>query len=572
MKRFIVFFLTAFLSATTLFAQGVTYNTTLYGARLYAGNRGSGCWGYSDTVMVGGQPRIRELAFFGCFRGVSIVDITSPTLRELALIPTQSTSPTDGGNSWREIRTSGKYAYITTEAAGGGLQIVDLLPDPNNPDSVRLVTKFTTGGTNNNQHNLGSNAGFAWESSNYLYLCGGGVTQGFGNSGGMAIYDVTNKTAPVLVSRYAPRYAHDVYVKNDTAYIANINSPSEGIDIVSVVDKANPVRLRTFTYPNAGTHNIWVTADSKYMITTDEIAPAGQNILRVHDVRNYNNIRVNVATYRNPVGPANAVVHNAYMRGNYAIMSYYTEGLKIVDLTEPEDPVEVGAFDAQGGSSGTWGCFPFYPSGKIIGSTIGTTGQSGTGKLVVVEFNNARAGIVYGRITSATTSQPIQGASITAIDFYNKARLSSAQGNYRIRTVQGNTKRFVISANGFRTDTVTVNVPTNNDSILVNYQMTSTMSAATENQTVARTFALEQNYPNPFNPSTEIRYQIAAASDVRLEVFDMLGRKVSTLVNERKPAGVYNATFNAANLSSGTYFYRLSAEGFVETRRMLLVK
>jgi hypothetical protein len=388
----------------------------------------------------------------------------------------------------------------------------------------------------------------------------------------MAIYDVTNKTAPVLVSRYAPRYAHDVYVKNDTAYIANINSPSEGIDIVSVVDKANPVRLRTFTYPNAGTHNIWVTADSKYMITTDEIAPAGQNILRVHDVRNYNNIRVNVATYRNPVGPANAVVHNAYMRGNYAIMSYYTEGLKIVDLTEPEDPVEVGAFDAQGGSSGTWGCFPFYPSGKIIGSTIGTTGQSGTGKLVVVEFNNARAGIVYGRITSASTSQPIQGASITAIDFYNKARLSSAQGNYRIRTVQGNTKRFVISANGFRTDTVTVNVPTNNDSILVNYQLTSTMSAATENQTVARTFALEQNYPNPFNPSTEIRYQIAAASDVRLEVFDMLGRKVSTLVNERKPAGVYNATFNAANLSSGTYFYRLSAEGFVETRRMLLVK
>jgi hypothetical protein len=85
-------------------------------------------------------------------------------------------------------------------------------------------------------------------------------------------------------------------------------------------------------------------------------------------------------------------------------------------------------------------------------------------------------------------------------------------------------------------------------------------------------FALEQNYPNPFNPTTGIRYQVAGTSDVRLEVFDMLGRKVATLVNERKAAGAYSVTFNAANLSSGIYFYRLQAGAFTETRKMMLIK
>jgi photosystem II stability/assembly factor-like uncharacterized protein len=92
-------------------------------------------------------------------------------------------------------------------------------------------------------------------------------------------------------------------------------------------------------------------------------------------------------------------------------------------------------------------------------------------------------------------------------------------------------------------------------------------------------FALEQNYPNPFNPSTGIRYQVSGVSDVRLEVFDMLGRKVSTLVNERQAAGSYQVNFNAANLASGTYLYRLEtrssgsqARSFTETKKMLLVK
>jgi photosystem II stability/assembly factor-like uncharacterized protein len=93
-------------------------------------------------------------------------------------------------------------------------------------------------------------------------------------------------------------------------------------------------------------------------------------------------------------------------------------------------------------------------------------------------------------------------------------------------------------------------------------------------------FVLDQNYPNPFNPSTSIRYTISSviASEtkqsqlVTLKVFDILGNEVATLVNEEKPAGSYEVKFNAAELSSGIYFYKLQAGSLVETKKMILMK
>jgi hypothetical protein len=90
--------------------------------------------------------------------------------------------------------------------------------------------------------------------------------------------------------------------------------------------------------------------------------------------------------------------------------------------------------------------------------------------------------------------------------------------------------------------------------------------------TAPKTFLLEQNYPNPFNPSTTIRYQLPVASEVKLEVYDVLGKKIATLVNERQSAGAYQVVWNASGLSSGTYFYRLQAGTFVETKKMIMVK
>jgi hypothetical protein len=85
-------------------------------------------------------------------------------------------------------------------------------------------------------------------------------------------------------------------------------------------------------------------------------------------------------------------------------------------------------------------------------------------------------------------------------------------------------------------------------------------------------FALAQNYPNPFNPKTVVSSQLPVASDVRLVIYDMLGQEVAVLVNERREAGTYADSFDASRLASGIYLYRLTAGGFVQSKKMLLVK
>jgi hypothetical protein len=85
-------------------------------------------------------------------------------------------------------------------------------------------------------------------------------------------------------------------------------------------------------------------------------------------------------------------------------------------------------------------------------------------------------------------------------------------------------------------------------------------------------FSLHQNYPNPFNPSTTIRYGLPRASQVTLTVYNALGQQVARLVNEQQPAGYHDAVFNANELASGVYFYKLQAGDFVQTKKLLLLK
>jgi hypothetical protein len=95
---------------------------------------------------------------------------------------------------------------------------------------------------------------------------------------------------------------------------------------------------------------------------------------------------------------------------------------------------------------------------------------------------------------------------------------------------------------------------------------------ATSPGSVPVSFALEQNYPNPFNPSTRIRYEVAEQSRVLLTIYNLLGERVSTVVDELRPAGRHVATWNAANMPSGVYFYTITAGSFTQTRKMVLMK
>jgi hypothetical protein len=93
-----------------------------------------------------------------------------------------------------------------------------------------------------------------------------------------------------------------------------------------------------------------------------------------------------------------------------------------------------------------------------------------------------------------------------------------------------------------------------------------------ENEIVANDFKLYQNYPNPFNPATIINYAIGSNQFVQLKVYDVLGNEVTTLVDEEKPTGTYEVSFDANALASGIYFYQLKAGNYIETKKMVLIK
>ena len=137
---------------------------------------------------------------------------------------------------------------------------------------------------------------------------------------------------------------------------------------------------------------------------------------------------------------------------------------------------------------------------------------------------------------------------------------------------------IVIMAENHRTGNVWKTVMKN--SIITNglqkAGFTSTTAVDDAGISLPENFALEQNYPNPFNPVTTIRYAVPvteyAAANVKLQVYDMLGTEVAALVNEKKSAGTYSIQFSAERLSSGVYFYRLSAGNYSSSKKMIILR
>ena len=168
------------------------------------------------------------------------------------------------------------------------------------------------------------------------------------------------------------------------------------------------------------------------------------------------------------------------------------------------------------------------------------------------------------------TKNPVVG-DWKEIRFETKAVTNRLTSFYKLRF-----ETWVVSPQpGYVSMSFDVDVLFGEDSLVVrivydNFDITS----VPRGNFVPTEFKLEQNYPNPFNPTTKIQYFVPIESGpVTLKVYDLLGREITTLVdNEQKPAGIYEVNFNASGLSSGTYFYELRTRNFVERKKMSLVK
>jgi len=363
----------------------------------------------------------REYGLIGTRNGTSIVDVTDPTA------PVEVAFISGPASSWREIQTYSTYAYVTTEG-GGGVQIIDL---SDLPRAAYLASVYDA--TVRNAHTL-----FIDQASGFAYINGATGTPSV-SRGGMNFLDLSSPVFPVEVGVYSTRYVHDSYVRNDIAYTAEINSRQ--FSIVDVSDKTNPRVLATKTYPNAFTHNVWLTDDGSYLLSTDETTVPGGR-LRLWDIRNFDDI-FQVGEYTTH---PQATIHNVHVKGDFAFASYYAEGLRVVDITDPTLPAEAGYYDTHPewitGFRGAWGCYPFLPSGNILISDI----QTG---LWVFSFDGTYAGRVRGVVRDATTGDPIEGARIT-LPGNNAPVTTNSAGEYGIGYIP-ETYRLTVEKPGFRT-------------------------------------------------------------------------------------------------------------------------
>ncbi|MFN0157624.1 MAG: choice-of-anchor B family protein [Bacteroidota bacterium] len=515
----------------------------------------SAIWGYTATDG-------REYALLGVNGsssvpypgGTSIIDITDEdNVRQVAFIPGLN-------SSWREMKTYKHYAYVVTEA-GGGVQIINLSQLPDTAWLVRSFNYSNGGKSISRSHSVSLHDGF-------LYLNGCANW----SPGGMVIFDLRNDPEnPQFAGEYQPEYIHDSYVLRDTIYGSAINSGG-GLVIADARNKSNITPIGKISYTGSGTHNAWVTKDRGYVVTTDEIGNTPKT-LKVWNIQNLPTIpTTTTATFTSTPGQ---IEHNITIRGDFAYVAWYSAGMVVVDLTNPPVPVLADAYDTSpstSGYSGVWGVYPFFPSGKVIAGDM----QNG---LWVFRFEGLQPR------QPVTLLEPQHDDTVggpVTLRWSKAADLSDDPHSYEIHIIGDNGDEMMTSA-----DTV-LEVPDLLPDqytwyIVTRDEWNNTASVDTFSFVLGNInsvtpagqphhFLLAQNYPNPFNPVTLIQYEIAKASHVSLKVFNVLGEEVAELVSGVNSPGVYQVSFDAERLASGLYFYRLQADGFVQTRKMVVMR
>ncbi|MDP5171136.1 MAG: choice-of-anchor B family protein [Bacteroidia bacterium] len=372
-------------------------------------------WGYVD-------PNGKEYALLGLTNGVAIIGLDNPSNPvELHFIP--------GATSvWRDLKTYSHYAYVSNET-GNGTLIIDLAGLPGS-----IVYKDTVLAGINTAHNL-------WIDGDQLYEVGTN-----NNGGGMARFDLgPDPWRPQLAGVYSERYVHDVYVRNDVAYAAEISAGF--LTIIDWTVPATPVVLSTTEYPNSFTHNTWLNDAGDVCFTTDEIEAGYIYSWDVSDPFN----PVQLDGIRSLLSEGQAIPHNVHVKDDFLITSYYRDGVQIVDASRPGNLIEVGHYDTNpldgAGFNGDWGAYPFLPSGLLLLSDI----EAG---LFVLQPSYQRACYLEGMVRDAATNAPIANVVVDILGLYNEDQ-SRTNGDYAVGTAIAGTYEVEFSRYGYLTDTIT---------------------------------------------------------------------------------------------------------------------
>ena len=377
----------------------------------------SDIWGYA-------HPDGTEYALVGVRNGTSLVSLADPAN------PTQVGFISGTNSKWRDIKTFGNFAFVTTDVGSDGLLVIDMTNLPTSFESYYWKPQLLNEGTLEKCHNL------YIDEDGWMYLAGCNL-----NNGAVMIFDVfTDSYNPVFVNNVQGSYAHDVYTKGNNMYSSNLTN---GLRIYDVTDKTDIQLGGVQTTPFNFTHNAWATDDNNFVFTTDEKAnaPVGS-----YDVSDLNDIK-EMDQFRPTTTLGEGVIpHNAHVWNNFVIVSYYSDGCIILDATYPDNLIEVGNFDtfipSDTGFEGAWGAYPYLPSGLILVSDI----SSG---LYILEPNYVQACYLEGQVTDANTNASINGAEITIDAPAPNIDYSDISGEYKTGQAIPGTFDVTFTKNGY---------------------------------------------------------------------------------------------------------------------------
>ncbi|MEM8598925.1 MAG: choice-of-anchor B family protein, partial [Bacteroidota bacterium] len=451
------------------------FDALTFGYDYASGRRGNDLWGWTDPETG------VEYALVGHYDGVAFVDLSTPTApRLVGTLPTAS--PGESRNLWRDIKTSGTYAYIVSEARNHGMQIFDLrrLRDvTGEPVTFTADARYQgVSGAHNVIADDDLDVAIIVGAANF----GGGTC----NTGGLILVDVSNPLAPTLRGCFDDDgYTHDaqclVYDGPDPDYQGRsvcISSNASILSISDITNPANPTGISTAVYPDPGyTHQGWLSEDGRFFIVNDELDEAFRSVPSTRT------IVMNVEDLDNPfyVGAYLSGVtssdHNLYVRGDVIYQANYESGLRLYrfDADNPTDFEPLGYFDTFPASTeisfdGAWSVYPYYESG-------------------IVTINDRESGLFVVRPEAVMVAgeDPLPDADVV-------------------------------------------------------------LSAA---------------FPNPFSRHTSLTLALPAPERVRAHVYDLLGRRVATLLDGTVDAATL--TLDGTALPSGAYVVRVQGETFAQT-------
>lgn len=529
------------LSAAPALAQPVSFNTTLIAHEPMT--TASDISASGDLVFVG-----REL------QGVSIVDVSNtqnPTILTTWNHPTTQILV-------RDVRPIGTTLWCTNERFG---EFGTFGLDISIPASPSLLVELQPPTFPSRVHNL-------WPDGTDLYLSGT-----FGPSGDF-IVDVANPLAP-SVRAVIDRDVHDNCVVGDSLYYA---AGWEALYLFDVTNPDMPVEIGAYSSSSVDTiyyaHNAYPIPGSPYVVLTEEIQkpiaePSVPGSTRLVDFSNPSS-PVAVWRYKSESQKTNPLVgpHNAYVVGGYLYLSHYQDGLKIFDVSVPNDPVEVAFYDTYPDLpddlfQGCWGVYPFQGNDRIFLSDR-------TYGFFHVAFNGAHRSQVSGRVRNASTMLPIQGAifeSTTA----GRTTATDPNGDYVFKTGSG-LHQIVVRAASFAPQAFALDLA---DDGAITHDV-FLVQTAVDVPAVAQPPGLSLRItPNPTPGATAFRFEVpsgGAGEPTEIGVYDVAGRLVRALTPD---TGVREVTWDGRSsagfrVSAGVYLVSLRIGADTVTERLVI--